>query len=66
MAPQDVTAGLLGIEKVNNSASGGFGMARYRLAPEHMVMRLPDDLSFRHAAAANCTPTYASATATAC
>ena len=55
MAPQDVTAGLLGIEKVNGSASGGFGMARYRLAPEHMIMRLPDDLSFHHAAAANCT-----------
>ncbi|MXZ52715.1 MAG: zinc-binding dehydrogenase [Acidimicrobiaceae bacterium] len=55
MAPQDVTAGLLGIEKVNGSASGGFGMARYRLAPEHMVVRLPDDLSFHHAAAANCT-----------
>ena len=55
MAPQDVTAGLLGIEKVNGSASGGFGMARYRLAPEHMVVRLPDGLSFHHAAAANCT-----------
>ena len=55
MAPQDVTAGLLGIEKVNGSASGGFGMARYRLAPEHMVVRLPDELSFHHAAAANCT-----------
>ena len=55
MAPQDVTAGLLGIEKVNGSESGGFGMARYRLASEHMVMRLPVDVSFRHAAAANCT-----------
>ena len=55
MAPQDVTAGLLGIEKVNGSSSGGFGMARYRLAPEHMVVKLPDDLSFHHAAAGNCT-----------
>ena len=55
MAPQDVTAGLLGIEKVNGSASGGFGMARYRLAPEHMIVKLPDNLSFHHAAAANCT-----------
>ncbi len=55
MAPQDVTAGLLGIEKVNGSDSGGFGMVRYRLAPEHMVMRLPDNLSFHHAASANCT-----------
>ena len=55
MAPQDVTAGLLGIERVNGSESGGFGMARYRLAPEHMVARLPEGLSFHHAAAANCT-----------
>jgi len=55
MAPQDVTAGLLGIEKVNGAESGGFGMARYRLAPEHMVMKLPDGLSFEHAAAGNCT-----------
>ena len=54
MAPQDVTAGLLGIEKVNGSASGGFGMARYRLAPEHMIQPMPEDLSFHHAAAANC------------
>ena len=55
MAPQDVTAGLLGIEKVNGSESGGFAMARYRIAPEHMIMKLPDDLSFEHAAAGNCT-----------
>ena len=55
MAPQDVTAGLLGIEKVNGSASGGFAMARYRLAPEHMVVKLPDGLAFEHAAAGNCT-----------
>lgn len=55
MAPQDVTAGLLGIEKVNGSRSGGFGMARYRIAPEHMVVKLPDGLSFEHAAAGNCT-----------
>ncbi len=55
MAPQDVTAGLLGIEKVNGSESGGFAMARYRIAPEHMIAALPDELSFRHAAAGNCT-----------
>ncbi len=60
MAPQDVTAGLLGIERVNGSASGGFAMARYRIAPEHMITVLPDDLSFHHAAAGNCTlgPSY--------
>ncbi|MBO10918.1 MAG: zinc-binding dehydrogenase [Planctomycetaceae bacterium] len=55
MAPQDVIAGLLGIEKANDSASGGFAMARYRLAPEHMVVKLPDGMSFEHAAAGNCT-----------
>lgn len=55
MAPQDVTAGLLGIEKVNGSDSGGFAMARYRIAPEHMVVKLPDNLAFEHAAAGNCT-----------
>ena len=55
MAPQDVTAGLLGIEKANGSSSGGFGMARYRLAPEHMAVKLPDEMSFHHAAAGNCT-----------
>lgn len=55
MAPQDVTAGLLGIEKVNGSQSGGFAMARYRIAPEHMIVKIPDHLSFEHAAAGNCT-----------
>jgi threonine 3-dehydrogenase len=55
MAPQDVTAGMLGIEKVNGSESGAFGMVRYRIAPEHMIMKLPDELSFEHAAAGNCT-----------
>jgi len=55
MAPQDVTAGLLGTEKANGSESGGFAMARYRIAPEQMIMELPDDLSYEHAAAGNCT-----------
>ena len=54
MAPQDIPAGPLGIEKLNGSSSGGFGMVRYRLAPEHMIQAIPDDLSFHHAAAANC------------
>ncbi len=54
MAPQDVAAGPLGIEKVNGSESGGFAMARYRIAPEHMTRKLPDGLSFEHAAAGNC------------
>ncbi len=54
LAPQDIEAGLLGIEKVNGSASGGFAMSRYRLAPEHMVQSIGGELSFHHAAAANC------------
>ncbi len=55
MAPQDVTAGPLGIENVNGSESGGFAMAQYRIAPEHMIMKIPDGLRFKHAAAGNCT-----------
>jgi len=60
MAPQDVTAGLLGIERVNGSESGGFAMAKYRIAPEHMITKIDDDLAFEHAAAGNCTlgPSY--------
>ncbi len=54
LAPQDIAAGPLGMEKINGSSSGGFAMARYRLAPEHMIQLIPDELSFHHAAAANC------------
>jgi threonine dehydrogenase-like Zn-dependent dehydrogenase len=54
MAPQDVEAGLLGIEKVNGSESGGFAMAQYRIASERMIAVLPDGLAFEHAAAGNC------------
>jgi threonine dehydrogenase-like Zn-dependent dehydrogenase len=54
-APQDVAGGLLSIEKVNGSESGGFGMARYRISPERMTSKIPEGLSFRHAAAANCS-----------
>jgi threonine dehydrogenase-like Zn-dependent dehydrogenase len=43
------------IEIACNSESGGFGFAQYRLAPESMVQKLPDDLPFRYAAAANCS-----------
>jgi threonine dehydrogenase-like Zn-dependent dehydrogenase len=54
-APQDVPGGLLGIERATGSESGGFGMARYRVAPERMMIRIPDELSFHHAAAGNCS-----------
>lgn len=48
-------AGLRGIEKHNNSESGGFAMARYRLAPVQNLYRIPDEVDFRFAAAANCS-----------
>jgi L-iditol 2-dehydrogenase len=63
MAPQDVEAGMLGIEKVNRSESGAFAMARYRIASEQMLSVLPDELSFEHAAAGNC---FVGCTYTAC
>lgn len=47
--------GLLGLETKNDSESGGFAMAKYRIAPEANVYKIPDELSFRHAAAGNCS-----------
>lgn len=44
-----------GIQKRNDSESGGFAMERYRIAPEANLIRIPDALEFRHAAAANCS-----------
>ena len=44
-----------GIEKRTASASGGFAMATYRIAPEANMFRIPDELQFRHAASANCS-----------
>ena len=46
---------LRGIEKKNASESGGFAMARYRLAPIANLYRIPDNVDFRYAAAANCS-----------
>ncbi|HMB58611.1 MAG TPA: zinc-binding dehydrogenase, partial [Xanthomonadales bacterium] len=37
------------------SESGGFGFSRYRLAPERMIQKIPDELPFRYAATANCS-----------
>jgi len=47
--------GLKAIEIACGSESGGFGFAKYRIAPEHMIQKIPDDLDFRYAAAANCS-----------
>lgn len=44
-----------GIEYRNESESGGFAMAKYRIAPEANMYRIPDGVDFRHAAAANCS-----------
>ena len=44
-----------GIEYRNESASGGFAMARYRIAPEANLYRIPDAVDFRYAAACNCS-----------
>lgn len=46
---------LKGIEHRNESESGGFAMAKYRIAPEANLYRIPDGVDFRHAAAANCS-----------
>jgi len=47
--------GLRSIEIACGSESGGFGFSQFRLAPESMVQKIPDDLPFRYAAAANCS-----------
>ena len=44
-----------GIEKKNESESGGFGMATYRIAPEANLYRIPDEVPFKYAAACNCS-----------
>ena len=46
---------LHGIEEKNESESGGFAMARYRIAPIANLYRIPDGVDFRYAAAANCS-----------
>jgi threonine dehydrogenase-like Zn-dependent dehydrogenase len=46
---------LIGIEEKNDSESGGFAMARYRLAPIQNLYRIPDAVDLRYAAAANCS-----------
>lgn len=48
-------AAMRGIQRRNESASGGFAMERYRIAPEANIMIIPDNLLFKYAAAANCS-----------
>jgi len=44
-----------GIEKRNESESGGFAMAKFRIAPEANLYRIPNAINFKYAAAANCS-----------
>jgi threonine dehydrogenase-like Zn-dependent dehydrogenase len=46
---------LIGIEEKNESESGGFAMAHYRIAPLANMYRIPDAVDMRYAAAANCS-----------
>ena len=51
----NIPGGLASIEAACDSPSGGFGFSEYRLAPESMIQKIPDELPFRYAAAANCS-----------
>jgi threonine dehydrogenase-like Zn-dependent dehydrogenase len=44
-----------GIQARNESESGGFAMERFRLAPLGNLSVIPDEVSFKHAAACNCS-----------
>jgi len=46
---------MAGIQDWNESESGGWAMARYRIAPLANLYKMPDALDFRHAASANCS-----------
>ena len=53
--PLDVPGGLKSIENACGSESGGFGFVQYRIAPDCMLQKIPDDLPFRYAALALCS-----------
>lgn len=53
--PGQTRAGLAGLQDYNGSESGGWAMAKYRIAPLANLYRIPDSVSFKHAAAANCS-----------
>ncbi|MEH6471302.1 MAG: zinc-binding dehydrogenase [Halopseudomonas sp.] len=42
------------VEAHNEADSGGNGFCEYRLVPVNMLSRIPDQLSYKHASAANC------------
>jgi len=47
--------GMAGMQDWNESESGGWAMAHYRIAAEPHVVKIPDSLDFKHAQAANCS-----------
>ncbi len=51
--PGQTRAGPAGIQDYNESESGGWAMAHYRIAPEQHCYKLPDSLDFKYAAAGN-------------
>jgi threonine dehydrogenase-like Zn-dependent dehydrogenase len=53
--PGQSRVAMAGMQDWNESESGGWAMARYRIAPLANLYRIPDEVSFRHAAAANCS-----------
>jgi threonine dehydrogenase-like Zn-dependent dehydrogenase len=53
--PMDAPGGLKSIENDCDSESGGFGFVQYRIAPDYMIQKIPDQLPFRYAALANCS-----------
>ncbi len=55
MSALDLPGSMGEIQKACGSPSGGFGFSKYRIAPERMIQKMPDDLSYRHAAAAGCS-----------
>lgn len=53
--PMDVPGGLKSIENDCGSESGGFGFVQYRIAPDYMIQKIPEELPFRYAALGNCS-----------
>jgi threonine dehydrogenase-like Zn-dependent dehydrogenase len=51
----NVPGGMNSIAIDCESESGAYGFAKYRIAPEINVQKIPDDLPFKYAAAANCS-----------
>ena len=46
---------MAGMQDWNGSESGGWAMARYRIAPLANMYRMPEKLDFKYAAASNCS-----------